>query len=283
MNPNSYWLILNGEKAGPFGRDELARRVRDGVMGAGDPVWRAGLDRWVPAGELEDTRGLWEVAEPEAVAEDDGPVEEPVVVPVQAGVLRRFFARWLDLLFYVSLWWGSLALSGCDLEAWMNGTWSPVLQFGLWVVVESLWIHGLGATPGKALLGISVRMADGRRLALLPSLRRAVLALVASMLLAMLLLVFQLWIVPLLVAWRVWRPVPLFWDRVGGHVLPVRRLRWWSVPVYLALFLVLSQLLGSLMVPVMSRDPRMVEQFPWLKEAGRVMQENQGSRTGPAK
>jgi len=92
------------------------------------------------------------------------PEPEPVYCP-----WRRFFARTFDLQIYSALWWAFLVLvlplrvNLMDrgwLGTWMDSFAATVMMLFL----EPVWLCLWGTTPGKALLGLSLKTYNGGRL-----------------------------------------------------------------------------------------------------------------------
>lgn len=91
------------------------------------------------------------------------------VIPRVRSPFRRFFARWLDLLFYVTLWQLFLIVV-LDLNLSNRGSGGDVLdavmQLLLMLVLEPVFLRLLGTTPGKWILGLRVTGEDGKHLTL---------------------------------------------------------------------------------------------------------------------
>ena len=86
--------------------------------------------------------------------------------PPVTRIWRRYFARMLDYALYQTLW--RLA-AGVGLRLWLDsrslaGTLGGTLvTLLLMAVLEPLWLHWWGTTPGKFLFGLHLEQADGRR------------------------------------------------------------------------------------------------------------------------
>lgn len=91
------------------------------------------------------------------------------VVPQANYPWRRFFARWLDLLIYQTLWQVLLAALfhvnsrkiGGDA---LGGTLELYAAIAIMVLVEPLLLHLFGTTIGKAVWGLRIELTEGRRL-----------------------------------------------------------------------------------------------------------------------
>lgn len=103
---------------------------------------------------------------------DDSPAMPPPADCLNAvrSPWRRFFARWLDSLFAGTLFWCLIILIFRLNVQRMSGVWWDVAfwvtSVGLTAALEPLWLHFVGATPGKALLGLRVEGIEGGRLSL---------------------------------------------------------------------------------------------------------------------
>ncbi|MCL2408192.1 MAG: RDD family protein [Oscillospiraceae bacterium] len=83
---------------------------------------------------------------------------------------RRFFARNIDLVFYLLIWWvvAYLAFHWNVLSMYWF-LYTPIMvaiSIVLMLVLEPVLLAVIGTTPGKALLGLRVRNKEGRRLSL---------------------------------------------------------------------------------------------------------------------
>jgi hypothetical protein len=54
----SYFLSINGKQAGPFAVDVLEKQVQTGHLTADTLVWKQGMAKWQPAGELDELNAL---------------------------------------------------------------------------------------------------------------------------------------------------------------------------------------------------------------------------------
>lgn len=80
---------------------------------------------------------------------------------------RRFLARTFDIFIYNILWSAILAfVFQVDLSGgsnWTNILYSLII-LALMLVLEPLWLHLFGTTPGKAIFGLRIEAHNGRRL-----------------------------------------------------------------------------------------------------------------------
>lgn len=111
---------------------------------------------------------LQKVNEPEPETQPE-PQWKQDVLPRVRSPFRRFFARWLDLIFYVTLWQLFLVIV-LDVNLSNRGSRGDVLdavmQLLLMLVLEPIFLRLLGTTPGKWILGLRVTGEDGKHLTL---------------------------------------------------------------------------------------------------------------------
>ncbi len=88
---------------------------------------------------------------------------------------RRFFARLIDFLIWLALWY-SLE-ERLFLPAWRHSLahfWlDQFAASGLMFLAEPVWLALLSTTPGKALCGLGVRHPSGGRLTIRQASRRS--------------------------------------------------------------------------------------------------------------
>jgi uncharacterized RDD family membrane protein YckC len=236
------WIIQDGEKSGPIHDFEIRHRIESGELSADTPAWHEGLATWRPLGEIDLFHGEFEKEKPKAATESPyaSPKEasQPPPLPSQPHLIRRFWARWLDLYLFAGLWWLGMWISGRDIESTLLNSWIILFQFVPWFVFETILIHRYGTTPGKWLLGIKVVNDDGSLLSLAEATRRSarVLFIGIGFGWGWLALICQL------MAWfttrRIGRPL---WDHAGGHRLATTPLDPFRIVGYTGvLFLALS-------------------------------------------
>ncbi|MBP5707355.1 MAG: DUF4339 domain-containing protein [Spirochaetales bacterium] len=63
----SYYIGLNGEQAGPFNTQTLFQMRIDGKINAKTLVWKAGMDKWTPAGLVEELKDMFQTSKTETV------------------------------------------------------------------------------------------------------------------------------------------------------------------------------------------------------------------------
>lgn len=262
------WIIQDGEKTGPLHDFEVRRKIENGELPATTPAWHEGLGAWKPIVEIdlfqrEFDKPIQAAETPSAPPEQepDGPVPPPL--PDQSHLVRRFWARWLDLYLYAGIWWIAMWVIGRDVGAILNQPWIMLLRYVPWFVFESFLIHRFGTTPGKWLLGIKVVNDDGTLLSLAEATRRSARVLFIGLGFGwdILSLICQL------MAWvatkRLGRPL---WDHAGGHRLETSPINPFRLTTYVfVLFLALSAqmfvLFPFILEEAKRRDPQFKEQW----------------------
>ena len=176
----------------------------------------------------------------------DEPEHEPLYVPPQArnikypgasaartgmgawfagrsepGPWRRFFARWLDQLLYNTVACIVIVLV-FRVNPMLDRALDSLLTWAagalLMLICEPLCLHYFGATPGKALLGITVRDGEGRLLSLRDASERTRGVLLGG--LGLKIPVVQL--ITLILAYRrCIKDIDQPWDRDYGRWMPV--------------------------------------------------------------
>lgn len=121
-----------------------------------------------------------------------GPMVASAAAPEPVHPFLRFWARMFDytLVSVIVFYFSGIKLPQPQLdEAWASSlsrymeamrqpeviAYTKILVFSLltWHVVESILLHLVGTTPGKAIFGIRVRSANGSRISLRSSLGRS--------------------------------------------------------------------------------------------------------------
>jgi uncharacterized RDD family membrane protein YckC len=271
VNPDFYWLILNGEKSGPFSLGEISRRIRAGEVSGADPAWHVGISSWTPLGQIAELREVFDEDKMHDLGTDDAapylpPSSGPPPLPQANPVYRRFWARWLDIQTYSALWWLALSLAGQDIKSLFLSPWLTLIQLVPWFLIEAACIHLFATTPGKALLGLRVVNRDGSRLSLGASLHRSfrVLVMGIGLGLGVLCQICQA------LAWfTVRRTGATLWDLSGGHKVEAKPASGWRITACAVLFITAMQISGTVLAPAMKPvlDELIRNDFPWLRKA----------------
>lgn len=201
---NIYW-IQDHEKKGPLPEVEVISLLEAGLIPENARAWHAGCAEWMrihdlpalkemlPAGKGDEERrhGGKEMPEDEAavpVAADGLPEEEetaaeegaPLVVPYP---YVRFLGRMADVMIFMTLYLAVLRIGGLAFSPdFLPGSYEALLYLCLpMVLVETALLGTLGATPGKAMLGVSVRDYRGKRLSFSTAFRRSLFVMVLGL------------------------------------------------------------------------------------------------------
>lgn len=213
------WRIVEGKRSGPYRDYEIRSLIEKGGMEPEERVWHDGLDEWMRVDQVGIFKDLFEkksvpVTPPPLPEAAGGKDAKAVAVRSETFLLRRFFARWMDLFIYSALWWLVLYFSGRDIgAAWMN-PWLKLIMYIPWFAFEAWMLQRFGTTPGKWLMGLSVSNDDGSLLTLKASIWRSIRVLVTGIGFG------WAWLSPIcqMMSWftarRIGKPV---WDYLGGH------------------------------------------------------------------
>jgi uncharacterized RDD family membrane protein YckC len=166
-----FWLIEDGEKAGPYQDYTVRQRILSGELGPETKGWHRDQDGWRPLGEIEIFRGEFE--KPVEVAGSALPPPLPQNSATWGGAIVRFLARWIDLLTYQALFLVLLHLTGANLMAVGTSPWFFVLFVLPLVGMEGVFLNRWGTTPGKWLGGVKLVATSGERVSTLAGILRA--------------------------------------------------------------------------------------------------------------
>lgn len=178
------WIIKNGEKIGPFDIAQVVRKLESGEWDGNTYGWVEGMKEWQPLSSIpEFAQAASSEMEPVIVEPNANTAETAASYSVASEfsrsertsqLIRRFFARWFDLLLWSSIYMCATHLSGANLKAMMMNFWFNYLMMIVWILIEAAMVHVWGFTPGKWLLGLRVTRADGASLPVGLSLLRAI-------------------------------------------------------------------------------------------------------------
>lgn len=205
-----YW-IQDHEKKGPLPEVEVISMLEAGLIPENARAWHAGCAEWVrihdlpvlkemftiraeeeerrKAGEdaLEDEAAEISVAEPvdgESVTEEEAEKdqEEDVVMVVPYPYVR-FLGRMADVMMHMTLYLAVLRIFGLAFSPdFLPGSYEALLYLCLpMVLIETAFLGTLGTTPGKAMLGVSVRDYRGNRLSFSTAFRRSLFVMVLGL------------------------------------------------------------------------------------------------------
>ena len=204
-----YW-IQGHEQKGPLPEVEVISMLEAGLIPENARAWHAGCPEWVCIRDLPALKGAGAVSRgegerrnreeeglenageeqaPALAADADCPQEEggtaseegaPLVVPY---AYVRFLGRMADIMMHMTLYLSVLRVSGLAFNpGFLPGSYEALLYLCLpMVLVETAFLGTLGTTPGKAMLGVSVRDYRGRRLSFPTAFRRSLFVMVLGL------------------------------------------------------------------------------------------------------
>ena len=114
---------------------------------------------------MREDRVEWDTIRPEVYLAQVPAPPHPETADIRYRIpWRRFLARWLDHALYTALWLAFLALC-FRVNILERNLGETALDTGaalaLMLILEPAFLHRLGATPGKALLGLRLTRSDG--------------------------------------------------------------------------------------------------------------------------
>ena len=204
-----YW-IQGHEQKGPLPEVEVISMLEAGLIPENARAWHAGCPEWVCIRDLPALKGAGAVSRgegerrnreeeglenageeqaPALAADADCPQEEggtaseegaPLVGP---DAYVRFLGRMADIMRHMTLYLSVLRVSGLAFNpGFLPGSYEALLYLCLpMVLVETAFLGTLGTTPGKAMLGVSVRDYRGGRLSFPTAFRRSLFVMVLGL------------------------------------------------------------------------------------------------------
>lgn len=175
MTEGPRWFYAVGdERIGPVAEAELRRWLAVGKIPPDTLVWAPGLEQWTPAEQVIDFRpGEEPEPEPATTPPPPPPSRPSPGHPSQLRPWVRYWARMLDLALFSFLVGLALDPVAGDFDPEQPDYAFLAVSFLLVVMLEALSVAIWGTTPGKALLRVRLRRADGTRLDLRQSVQRA--------------------------------------------------------------------------------------------------------------
>jgi len=263
------WIILDGEKSGPIHDFDIRKKIESGELPPTTPAWHEGLGTWKPLGEISLFSGEFDRSTEEPVTppvpqqnSTGGPLPPPL--PEKAHLMRRFWARWLDLFFFAGIWWITMWIAGRDIGETLNNPWVLLFQYVPWFVIEALMLHRFATTPGKWLLGIRVVNNNGSFLSLAEASRRSARVFFLGIGFGWGILCIVCQIMAVVTTQRIGRPL---WDHAGGHRITTTPVQPVGLGVYLFSLFIALQLQFIVVAPYV--PPYAIEAFdktfPMLK------------------
>ncbi len=232
------------------------------------------MEEWTKLGDMELFREEFSKRDPRSETapipqwepEEEGSTADKTPKP-KAYIMRRFWARWLDLTAYGSLWWLAVYFSGRDIAASMGNLWMLLPMYVPWFVLESWLLHKTGTTPGKWLMGLRVVNQDDSNLSLAAAIKRSLRVLVSGIGFGwdFLALICQL------MSWfttrRIGRPV---WDFLGEHKMVAKprvpaKVAALVAVMILSVYLRLAVQMRHIEKVVVAARPEMKEQYEMFR------------------
>lgn len=206
-----YW-IQDREKRGPLPEVEVVSLLEAGLIPENARAWHAGCPEWMRIHELPVLKEMFERQEEEkrqrapehaerqgegtaaaealSVEAEEVPAEhagtegerEEVVLVVPYPYVR-LLGRTADMMMHMTLYLALLRAFGAEFDPdLLPGSYEALLYICLpMVVMEAFLLNRLGTTPGKAMMGVSVRDYRGNRLSFSTSFRRSLSVMVLGM------------------------------------------------------------------------------------------------------
>lgn len=257
------WIIRNGEKNGPLPDFTIRQGIENGQYTADTPAWHEGLDAWTTLGKIALFESAFDASAPEESrrVDDAPPPPPPSVEGGRLHLVRRFWARVVDIQLHVTFALLFFYVANFDVGAILATPWLMILLLASWVPIEAMLIHFHGITPGKWLLGIRVANADGTALSKKQSFWRSFRVLIAGLGLGLPYILPLCMIISYWITRKIGRPI---WDHLGDHAVdirPIRLIRYFAVAG--ALYLI-AHLQVAVVAPYVM--PVYQEQFPSMRE-----------------
>ena len=261
------WIIRDGEKVGPIHDFEIRRQIEADQLPGSTPAWHEGLDAWKPLIEIELFTREFELAVPPPLpstmfTDRENAASAPPPPAQTTHYIRRFWARWFDLLFYAGIWWFAMWAAKQDIGGILRNPWIIFLQYVPWFALEALLIHKYGTTPGKWLLGLHVVNKDQSLLDLSESIRRALRVMFTGVGFGWSILAVFCQTLSLFTAKRLGSAL---WDHTGGHLVVAHEMNPFRLILLVFLFAGAIQLQILVVAPYAMKMA--VEQYPELKES----------------
>lgn len=231
----AWWYVIKDKKLGPVGIDELKTLVQAGNIGSDTMLWSEGMDTWRPLEKIDEL-GLLTAAVPPPFPPK---VETHALDYKLAGRWPRFLARYFDLWLMLLLVTIPLTAilsyySGAFLE-WISrpgaGQLIAIVCTPIALIADAILYALAGNTMGKALLGISVRDAEGKTLGFTAYLRRN----------------FSMWVnglglwLPIITLFTMWhqssrlkKGLPAGYDEAPGYSVRAKPANWLKIIAFIA-------------------------------------------------
>jgi uncharacterized RDD family membrane protein YckC len=201
------WIIIDGEKTGPFDIAQVARRIESGELKPEQYGWIEGMREWQPLSQMPQfSDAVASVSGKATPSTEETSLEvQPPPLPSSTNtqappsraaawnippftprektieIVRRFFARWFDFMLITNSIFVAIIIAGENLKALFVNPWFQYSIMVAWILLDSATVHIWKTSPGKFLLGLRVHRADGSRLSAGASILRAARVFVMGM------------------------------------------------------------------------------------------------------
>lgn len=163
---DQWWYAADGERHGPLDIDALRVLYGQGAIGPATLAWRTGMAEWTGIGEIVELASLAPALPPALPTPlQKLPAGQAAYVPDSArstnSPWRRFFARSIDMVLHGVLVTAIVIVLFRHIPEQLGSSLLGWLLTPATLLLEALIFSMAGTTPGKSLLGVTVRTLDG--------------------------------------------------------------------------------------------------------------------------
>lgn len=155
-----FWLIEDGEKAGPYQAYQIRQRIEAGELGPETQGWHRDQEGWRSLKDIDLFTS--EFNKPPPVIAVPPPL--PKLSATLGGAIVRFLARWVDVLLYQLIILVALKLAGINFLIAGGPLWFFVVFVIPLLVLEGFCLAIWQKTPGKWLGDLRVSNEEGENL-----------------------------------------------------------------------------------------------------------------------
>lgn len=167
---DEWWYHRDGVTTGPLGLRHVRGMILDKLLSDRDWVWSPGMTEWTQLRRVESfARHLPQSAYP---GTDDEAVPPEVALPDPggwrpAGPWSRLLAQCIDQYLTALIIGLAIGFSGIELPTGLGDKVDDLVLgiaiFPISLLLQALLLASIGTTPGKALLCLHLRRADGTK------------------------------------------------------------------------------------------------------------------------
>jgi hypothetical protein len=232
MSEKCWYYGSEGERTGPFTKQQVEDLVEEGVLTLESEVYSEVLGQWIQVVNIDEPGPMIREHDLEDIVHEG---EE-----TRARPWVRFFARGIDYIFF-SLFLG--IVSGLLRVPYFNT--SPLIGFlfmiFIWSFVEAGFLMSWGTTPGKAILGVWVRKTNGHKLTYGEGLSRAFSVWLLGMGAGLPLVMIVTWIVACV---KLSNNKVTSWDRRGRIVVHHKNVNWLRILITVIIYVAYGALIN---------------------------------------